>query len=70
MPKKKHKQTDASIMKSNNKLFPAADGLLFDANPDLRQGTPQLSRKGDKKKSANVTQDSSRNNESSVDTLN
>lgn len=77
VPKKKHKQTDASIMTSKA-LVPAADGLLF-ADSDridfekeaLRQGTPGSSRRAlEKKKSTNVTQDSSRHNDSSVDTLN
>ena len=57
-------------MKSNKLI--SADGLLFEDPKEkeaLRQGTPLVSRKGvDKKKSAaNVSQDSSRNFESSVD---
>jgi len=73
--KKKHKQTDASIVMSKSKAhLQATDGLLFDAQADekdaLRQGTPQMTRKAvDKKKSSNAL-DSRVNNESSIDTLN
>jgi len=73
--KRKHKQTDASIVMSKSKPhLQATDGLLFDTNTEekeaLRQGTPQLPRKVvDKKKSAAAV-DSRANNESSIDALN